>query len=106
MKIWNLKSAMIIWVFAWGWFQAFDSCAPDRERWSGVQEHAQVTADEKATRQAESEARDAAKFAKMCADPMNRMAEICNPPKEHWFFTSWFADDRLSEAQEIAASID
>ncbi len=92
MNIWNLRSAIFIWVFAWGWFQAFDSCAPTRERWSVEHREEQVAADDRAARQAESEAQDRVEFTLMCASDA-RVEEICNPPEEPWFFESWFADD-------------
>ncbi len=92
MNIWSMRSTIIIWIFAWGWFQAFDSCAPTRERWSVEHREEQVAADDRATRQAESEAQDRAEFTAMCADPVRRMEELCNPPEEPSFWERCFLD--------------
>jgi len=85
-----MRSAIIIWIFAWGWFQAFDSCAPTRERWSVEHREEQVAADDRAVRQAESDAQDAAEFAIMCASETARVEELCNPPEEPSFYCRIF----------------
>jgi hypothetical protein len=102
VNIWNWRSAAIIWIFAWGWLIAFDSCAPTRERWSVEHREEQVAADHRAARQAESEAQDAAEEAIMCASEA-RVEEICNPPEEPGFLCSIFTCEEDEEEGEASS---
>jgi hypothetical protein len=101
VNIWNLRSAVIIWVFAWGWLYAFDSCAPTRERWSVEHREEQVAEDNRQAAQAESDAQEAAELAVMCA-ATNRVLEACNPPEEVSFLCKIFDCD--DEEEEEASS--
>jgi hypothetical protein len=98
-----MRSAIIIWIFAWGWLYAFDSCAPTRERWSVEHREEQVIADNKAATEAEAEAVIAAEFAIMCASPTARVEEICNPPEEVSFLCKIFTCEEDAEEGEASS---
>ncbi len=77
MNIWNLKSVVIIWVFAWGWLQAFDSCASTRERWSVEHREEQVVDAKRAVRESELEQLLAEQLAERCTAKPD--SEECQP---------------------------
>ncbi|MEE8566353.1 MAG: hypothetical protein V3S76_01260 [Candidatus Bipolaricaulota bacterium] len=99
MNIWNLRSAVIIWIFAWGWLYAFDSCAPTRERWSVEHREEQVAEDNRQAAEAEAARVAQAEQDAMCAST-NRVLEICNPPEEVSFLCKIFdcEDEEEGEA--------
>ena len=99
MNIWNLRSAIIIWIFAWGWLQAFDSCAPTRERWSVEHREEQVAADDRAASEADAARVKQEAHEAMCANPIMRIEEICNPPEEPSFLCRIFTCEDEEEGE-------
>lgn len=61
---------------------AFDSCAPTRERWSVEHREEETVRQENAEAEAEATRVKQEAHEAMCANPIMRIEEICNPPEK------------------------